>query len=183
MAAAGGIVGGITSAANAIGSTIASFKMQREQQDFIKKQRRTAYQDTMDDMRAAGLNPILAYRQGPTTVGPGGSTQTPRFDIDVARGIAAGAAGTQAKSAAGLREAQITSEARRQNMLNAQAAQGYSAANLNDRQAEIISNRLPAARTEREFDESGTGKSAIKVRRALLGGSSAAGAAARLIGR
>lgn len=27
--------------------------------------RRTAYKDTMDSMRAAGLNPILAYSQGP----------------------------------------------------------------------------------------------------------------------
>lgn len=37
-----------------------------------RKLRRTAYQDTMEDMRSAGLNPILAYQKGatPATASP-----------------------------------------------------------------------------------------------------------------
>jgi len=151
----------------------------KEQQDFIKKMRATAYQTTMEDMRKAGLNPILAYRQGPTTSGQAQQAMTPKMGSlfgDVSQL-------TQAASAKELRRGQQKTETARQLMLSAQAAQGFSAANLNDRTAEMLMMRMPAAETSRLFDETDTGKAAIRIRRALLGGASATNAAARAIGR
>lgn len=176
-AAFGAIAGGILSSGASAGFSAAAAKEQRK---FIKEMRKTAYQTTMEDMRKAGLNPILAYRQGPTTAAQAQQAMTPKFGQDM---FSQFAQGSQAASAKGLRETQMLTESRRQNMLDAQAAQGYSAANLNDRNAEMLSTKLPAANTSREFDQTDTGKNAIKIRRALTGGSSAANAAARIIGR
>ncbi len=47
----------------------------REQMDFQREMRSTAYQTAMQDMRKAGLNPMLAYQQGGAAT-PGGASYT-----------------------------------------------------------------------------------------------------------
>ena len=49
--------------------------------------RGSAYQATMDDMRAAGLNPILAYKTGPTPIGSAAMGVTPDFGQALASGV------------------------------------------------------------------------------------------------
>lgn len=97
-------------AASAIGSAIGNIggtlysghqsrRAARKQRKFIRNMRSTAYQATMEDMRQAGLNPILAYQQGATQSGMGSMALTPdlsRLGSDIA---GAGAAASQAASA------------------------------------------------------------------------------------
>ena len=69
--------------ANEFNQSSADLAWQRERQamqdqmDFIREQRSNAYQVAVQDLKAAGLNPILAYTQGgaPVTAGATASAQ------------------------------------------------------------------------------------------------------------
>lgn len=87
--------GAIAGAAIDIGGKVGGYfaeKEASEQQNKRRKQtQKKAYQWTMEDMRAAGLNPILAYQQGPTSAGGVNMTNVPDMG-----GIGTSAAGSKA---------------------------------------------------------------------------------------
>ncbi len=170
--AALGFGGGASSGLGSIANLFSSKMLMKYQHKLTRKLRQEAYKDTMQSMREAGLNPILAYKQGPVTASQGGLATSPKFDVS--GGMAAGAAVDQAASAKGLRQAQMVTEGRRQNMLNAQAAQGYAAANLHDRNADIVRTQFERALEQEKFDKTDIGKRAIQVNRAVGPGAGAA---------
>lgn len=79
----------IADAANA-----ASAKQAKEQMEFQERMSDTAYQRGMEDMRKAGLNPILAYSQGGASAPSGaqGSVTAARMEAPRITGLASSAA-------------------------------------------------------------------------------------------
>lgn len=101
-------------AAGSIGGSIISglFKKKAAKKQFkrTKYLRSTAYQATMKDMKLAGLNPILAYKQGATAAGAAQMAQVPDFGEAMTRGMQAGVSTAkekrEAETATPLRKAQ-----------------------------------------------------------------------------
>lgn len=72
-AAVGPIIGGVFSAVGQSRANEATQASTQQQMDFQREMRGTQYQAAMDDMRKAGLNPMLAYQQGGAGVLSGSS--------------------------------------------------------------------------------------------------------------
>ncbi len=72
----GSIISGLFSAFGASAQNKAAKQAAQTQMDFQERMSNTQYQRAMADMKAAGLNPILAYKQGGAGT-PGGSTYSP----------------------------------------------------------------------------------------------------------
>ena len=62
-------------AAGSITGSALSYKIAKENREWQERMSNTAYQRSMKDMRLAGLNPMLAYSQGPAGT-PGGAVST-----------------------------------------------------------------------------------------------------------
>jgi len=71
----------------------ASAEQAQKQMDFQERMRDTQYQTTVQDLKKAGLNPMLAYTQGGAGVPAGamGSISTPQFKSPISSGKEAAA--------------------------------------------------------------------------------------------
>jgi len=74
---AGALTGGALGLIGGERANKAAAASARAQMDFQERMRDTSYQAGMEDMRKAGLNPILAYKQGGASV-PSGAQYQPR---------------------------------------------------------------------------------------------------------
>lgn len=79
--------GGVSSAIGAWYSERSAEKRQHQAQDFSAQQYATRYQTQVKDLKAAGLNPMLAYQQGPGSA-PSGAVAGPGPQPDIAGGAA-----------------------------------------------------------------------------------------------
>lgn len=69
----GGLLGGGLSAFSAYQANKANRDIAQQQMQFQERMSNTAYQRSTADMRAAGINPMLAYSQGGASTPPGAS--------------------------------------------------------------------------------------------------------------
>lgn len=91
----GGLVGGGLSLLGGVLGNRSAAKAARQQQQWQEHMRATQYQTAVADLKAAGLNPMLAYTQGGAGTPSGGQAQT----RDVVSPAVASAAATAAATA------------------------------------------------------------------------------------
>ena len=106
----------------------ASAAQAQAQMDFQERMRSTQYQTAVDDMKAAGLNPMLAYSQGGagTPTGAMGSVSTAQMKNSLGAGVAAYNAASTAKADVQLKDATTTESLSRTNV-NEQSARKIDA--------------------------------------------------------
>jgi len=170
-----GILG---SAVGAIGSFLgvnhanrANRQLASRQMDFQREMSSTAYQRAMDDMRKAGLNPIMAYQQGGANT-PAGATSTAQDPITpgVNSSISLARARAEVENLRAM-NAQIGSQTVLNNALQraatADAMLKANSARKVSVDADLASHLLPNARIQSQMDKSEFGEFGRKVERLI----------------
>ena len=87
MSALGGLFGGLGSLFGSGSSAAISAKIARDNRKFQERMTKHRYQYQMEDMRKAGLNPMLSMGASPPASPPGAMAQIPDFGKAVSSGV------------------------------------------------------------------------------------------------
>jgi len=178
MAAFGAIAGALSDTGNAIGGTIWSAnkaaKEAKKQRAWAERMSSTAYQRGMEDMRKAGLNPILAYKQGGASSPTGSVAGVPNLGQALS-GIGGRAAQTAVQERKLSREQQAIEAGTRESvargdlhMAQSELADQQRIAATNSArhtalQNEILEMQIPRMRSVEEFYQTDEGQIIAKM--------------------
>lgn len=155
----GSIFGGASSAAAQRDANETNLRIAQENRDFQENMSNTSFQRGIRDMRAAGLNPIMAASQGGAST-PAGSTATVE-PVDPTQGIASGISGGISSALSALEaSARIDNMGVQNELQGAQIAtervkQQLTANSASEAAArtEKLRTELPTAKAKARFDQ------------------------------
>lgn len=145
-----------------------NLKISREKQDFQERMSSTAFQRQMEDMRIAGLNPLLAKNMGGATTPPGAAIPAP----DISGAIHAGASTAKSLSERMLVKQQTKKawkEGQRLHaeteLLNSKAVTEVWNAESAKHQSYLLKAQRPAASAQQRFDKTKGGEILRNIKR------------------
>ena len=154
--AAGGAVGGLIGLGGQALQHSYAKKQAKYSYKLARRYRQSAYQDTVADMRAAGINPILAAGGGPTNAGGFAAGGAPAQLGQVIEGVRTGALMSEELKQAKLTTEQlrhaVATEGARGALLEDQALEARSRRALADINTALLRTGMARAKAQEQFD-------------------------------